>query len=200
MLRLEWSIMAREPPEPETVGELLFWSYANLAMAHAAVTEGAKRYGRLHFMIRARLYKGLCCGSMNIGSILADERLKMTLPQCCAYCGATSNLSIDHLIPRFAGGPDSGDNAAWACRSCNSSKGKLDLLAWYSKHGTFPPLMLLRRYLKLAIRYASEAEILDLPIGAAPPLPIDLNSIPREFPAPAELVLWVQPEGAPVSG
>ena len=42
-----------------TIGELLHWSYANLAMAHSAVTAQVSEYGRKHYMIRARLYSGL---------------------------------------------------------------------------------------------------------------------------------------------
>lgn len=47
-----------------TVGELLHWSYANLAMAHSAITAKSERYGRMHFMVRARLYAGLNKGTM----------------------------------------------------------------------------------------------------------------------------------------
>ena len=53
--------------KPNTVGELLHWSYANLAMAHSAITANAENYGRTQFMIRARLYKGLNAGTMSIG-------------------------------------------------------------------------------------------------------------------------------------
>ena len=49
-----------------TIGELLNWSYANLAMAHAAVTAKAVKYGRLQFMIRSRLYSGLNNQTMQI--------------------------------------------------------------------------------------------------------------------------------------
>jgi hypothetical protein len=42
-----------------TVGELLHWSYANLVMAHSAITAKAEKYGRTQFMIRSRLYSGL---------------------------------------------------------------------------------------------------------------------------------------------
>lgn len=45
--------------EIQTVGELLHWSYANLAMAHSAITAKAEKYGRTQFMIRSRLYAGL---------------------------------------------------------------------------------------------------------------------------------------------
>jgi hypothetical protein len=43
-------------------------------------------------MIRARLYKGLRGGTMNIGPIADDERLKMILPQACCYCGSNQHL------------------------------------------------------------------------------------------------------------
>ncbi|WP_080681919.1 HNH endonuclease [Sorangium cellulosum] len=48
----------------------------------------------------------------------------------CVYCGTTPppKLHGDHLIPRHRGGPESGDNLVWACRSCNSSKNARDLL------------------------------------------------------------------------
>ena len=41
----------------------------------------------------------------------------------CRYCGATCNLSIDHIVPRSRGGSDELENLAVACRVCNSRKG-----------------------------------------------------------------------------
>jgi hypothetical protein len=45
--------------EITTVGELLHWSYSNLAMAHTAISAKAEKYGPTQFMIRSRLYAGL---------------------------------------------------------------------------------------------------------------------------------------------
>ncbi len=67
--------------------EYLYWSYANLAMAHSAVSNKAEKYIQINYIIRARLFKGLKQKTMNIGSIIDDERLKMKLPQICSYCG-----------------------------------------------------------------------------------------------------------------
>lgn len=178
-------------PEITTVGELLYWSYANLAMAHAAVTAKAEKYGRTHFMVRARLYSGLNKQTMNIGSIVDDERLKMVLPQACCYCGSCDHLSADHLIPKKRGGADTGDNLVWACRSCNSSKYAHDALEWFAKRNQFPPLLLLRRYLKLAIETSRARNLLDVPLSMVPELPFVLSAIPTQFPPPAELRLWV---------
>ena len=179
--------------ELHTVGEYLYWSYANLAMAHAAVERGDARYGQVHYMIRAKLFKGLRDGSMDLGSLGDDERLKMILPQACCYCGSTDGLSVDHLIPRSRGGPDTGENLVWACRGCNSSKQATDVLEWLGRRGEFPPLLLLRRYLKLAIEYCTAGGILGLPISRSGVLPFSLAAVPRRFPPPAELVLWRVP-------
>ena len=61
--------------ETNTVGELLHWSYANLAMAHSSITAKAEKYGRTQFMIRSRLYKGLNKQTMSIGPLADDDRL-----------------------------------------------------------------------------------------------------------------------------
>lgn len=62
---------------PKTIGELIFWSYANLEMAEDGVKRGIARYDRLSFMIRSRLYKGLTSGLMKIHSLFDDERYKI---------------------------------------------------------------------------------------------------------------------------
>jgi hypothetical protein len=178
---------------PSTIGELLHWSYANLAMAHAALTDHALSFGRTHYMIRSRLLKGLRDGSMSVGSILDDERLKLVLPQACCYCGSRERLTLDHVIASSQGGPDAGDNVVWSCRSCNSSKGDRDLLEWYAARGRFPPLLLLRRYLKLAIAYCTDRELLGISLVEASDIPFALPAIPQHFPSPAELVLWCVP-------
>lgn len=177
--------------EPTTVSELLHWSYANLAMAHASVTRGALKYGRPDWIVRSRLYKRLRLGTMHIGPLADDERLKMILPQSCCYCGASGNLAADHLIPRKRGGPEAGDNLVWACRPCNSSKHAADVLVWLKKRNQFPPLLLLRRYLKLALQISTDRGCLDIMLDREPDLPFVLAAIPTWFPPPGALRLWV---------
>ena len=59
--------------ETTTVGELLHWSHANLAIAHSAISAKTEKYGRLEFMIRSRLYAGLNKKTMTIGPLADDE-------------------------------------------------------------------------------------------------------------------------------
>jgi hypothetical protein len=174
-----------------TIGELLHWSYANLAMAHSAITAKSEKYGRTQFMIRARLYAGLNKQTMNIGPLADDERLKMVLPQACCYCGSREYLSVDHLIPTKRGGANSGDNLVWACRSCNSSKCARDALEWLAGKNQFPPILLLRRYLKLAIEISSERGLMNVALVEAPELPFSLSAIPKAYPQPSQLRLWM---------
>lgn len=174
-----------------TIGELLHWSYANLAMAHSAVTAKAEKYGRTQYMIRARLYAGLNRQNMNIGPLADDERLKMVLPQACCYCGSSEFLSVDHLIPTKRGGANTGDNLVWACRSCNSSKCARDALEWLAQRNQFPSLLLLRRYLKLAIEMSRERNLLNTLLSEAPDLPFALEAVPQSYPPPRQLRLWV---------
>lgn len=42
---------------------------------------------------------------------------------CCQYCGATSRLTIDHVIPKSKGGDDTWENLVVACSKCNTLKG-----------------------------------------------------------------------------
>ena len=173
------------------VKELLFWSYANLAMAHTAVDKNQEKYAVFNFMIRARLFKGLMNDTMNIRTLFDDEKIKLTSGNKCSYCGSTDNLALDHIFPQKLGGKDTGDNLIYACKKCNSSKGKKDLMAWMNFKNEFPPLMILRRYLKLVIFYCYENNLMESHIEEIKKQkhPFSLEFIPTKYPKPSELVL-----------
>ena len=177
--------------ELNIVKELLFWSYASLAMAHSAVDKKQERYATVNFIIRTRLFKGLVKGSMDIGTIFDDEKIKLLSGNKCSYCGVTDNLALDHIFPKKFGGKDAGDNLICACRSCNSSKGKKDLMEWMDCKNTFPPLMILRRYLKLVISYCIENNLMECTVENLKNqnLPFKIDHIPVKYPKPCELIL-----------
>jgi HNH endonuclease len=133
--------------------------------------------GRAHDMVRSRLYRGLRMQAMEIGPLAEDERLKF--------------LPADHLILRKRGGAHTGDNLAWACRTCNSSKCARDALVWLVERNQFPPLLVLRRYLKLAIEMCQERNLMEAPLIDLPELPFDLLAISTVFPPPCELRPWI---------
>lgn len=45
----------------------------------------------------------------------------------CQYCGAHTELTYDHLVPRARGGQTSWENIVIACSPCNGKKGQLPL-------------------------------------------------------------------------
>ena len=189
------------PPEINNVKEHIAWSYANLARADAALREGVDRYKPLHHIIRAKLFRGLVSGTMSMRSLYDDERLKMTVPQACYYCGSVHRLSVDHLIPRIKDGPDEADNLIWACRACNSSKQGRDMLQWMQAKRMFPAVLLLRRYLKIVARYCEQAHLMEMGLREActQNLQFDLALLPYEYPALTNMTRWVYPQHAPES-
>ncbi|HAL82373.1 MAG TPA: hypothetical protein DCO83_09155 [Mucilaginibacter sp.] len=175
-----------------TVREHLFYAYANLAMAHTAVVKGQEKYERFNFMVRARLYKGLLTGTMNIRTLFDDEKIKLSIGTKCNYCNSTEQLALDHILAQKLGGKDVGDNLIYACKICNSSKGKKDLMEWMSFRGEeFLPLMVIRRYLKLVINYCVDNDLMDLKLSdnVLDNVPFKLILIPINYPSPHKLRL-----------
>ena len=41
----------------------------------------------------------------------------------CQYCGATERLTLDHVLPRSRGGPETWENLVAACTRCNHRTG-----------------------------------------------------------------------------
>lgn len=182
-------------PTITTIHENIAWSYANLAMADAALSESADKYGRVHFMIRNKLYHGLISGRMAMRTLYDDERLKMTMPQACYYCGSAEKLAVDHLIPRIKGGRDEADNLIWACLRCNSSKHGRDMLEWMDAKSAFPSILLLRRYIKIVARHCDAEGCMETEMSRAGELdlPFDVSLLPTVLPPLAELQRWVYP-------
>lgn len=176
---------------PHTVAELIYWSYVNLAMAHDGINRGLPTYDKTSFIIRMRMFKGLLSGKSQISSLFKDERWKMENDARCVYCGATENLSVDHLFPRIKGGADNVENLICSCKSCNSSKGKKDLMVWYNERGQFPSIMVLRRYLKLVHQQCQELGIMDKQLEEVDnlTLPFSLSEIPTNFPKCSDMSL-----------
>jgi hypothetical protein len=73
----------------------------------------------------------------------------------CAYCGETSDLTLDHIIPLSKGGPDLPENIVQACKKCNCSKQGQDVFEWYYLHKKAEkiPREIWKRYLKLVWQF-----------------------------------------------
>ena len=57
------------------------------------------------------------------GVILTRHNLFKRDGHKCQYCGASRDLTLDHLIPKSKGGKSSWTNLVTACKNCNTKKG-----------------------------------------------------------------------------
>lgn len=115
------------PRYVQTVRQLIFWQYAEL------IAKAAGFGGNYGFIVSR--YKKLNSGEMKWSSTIRDRLKELEKGLTCVYCGATSSLTTDHIIPTSRGGIDpritrlleSADNTVCACKKCNSSKSDKDV-------------------------------------------------------------------------
>jgi len=115
---------------------------------------------RLEVRQRARLRKARERG--NGGIHVKGKSIRQRFEQFghqCAYCGATGDLQIEHLIPISKGGTHVLGNILPACLRCNYSKHANDAETWYRAQPWFSE----RRWQKikrvLGLRKGSAAQL-----------------------------------------
>lgn len=129
------------PPAIKTIKDLIFYQYAKIIASSAGIS------GHKFVMNRMKM---LSSGEIKMSTTLRELKMQMSGERCCEYCQSTENLSWDHIIPRAKGGPDTAENGAWACRSCNSSKGSKGIYEWYGiERKDEIPRLIAGKYLKL---------------------------------------------------
>lgn len=180
--------------ELKTLADVLFESYAGLQMAAFASGKGKKKYSHSCYAFRATILKKYRSGEMAIGDLYRNLVRQLSCDHdTCWYCGRPVSecgpLTADHVFPRAKGGAVISGNLIMACRSCNSSKGTKDLLAWYAGRGEFPPMRVLAHYLKLANQFAVANHLMDIPLEQIETmdLPFDYKAFPLSYPPPGVL-------------
>lgn len=171
-------------------GEYLYWSYANLQMLHYAVSAGKHKYDRTCYMIRSKAFKAYKEGRWNIHDLLEFNVAKIQQNNYCWYCGKEiepSKLTKDHVFPRSKGGNNDMDNIIMVCKTCNSSKGNMDLFEWYAEvRKEWPPISILVHYLKNIYLYAVDHDLMDKHLEELDKmnLPFKWQYIPIKYPLP----------------
>lgn len=69
--------------------------------------------------------------------VAAIKRRFAEFGNCCAYCSATGDMNLEHVIPISKGGPHDIGNIIPACFSCNMSKGTKPMEQWYRQQPFF---------------------------------------------------------------
>lgn len=62
--------------------------------------------------------------------LVTAKEIRRIYSSPCLYCGSTTQISVDHVVPIYRGGRHSIGNLAPACKLCNSSKGSKFLTEW----------------------------------------------------------------------
>ena len=57
------------------------------------------------------------------GVVFTRKNIFLRDNHTCQYCGRSSNLTIDHVIPTSKGGTDEWENVVTCCIRCNNRKG-----------------------------------------------------------------------------
>jgi len=111
------------PAAVKTVRDVIYWQYA--AIMTGAAT-GHKNEWALRMSFLSKLKSGEIVWSTNVHEWLLEKEN----PNVCIYCGATEQLTTEHMLPRSRAGEDVFDNVVRVCKTCNSSKGAKGLYEW----------------------------------------------------------------------
>ena len=117
-----------------THSDALVVLYATQQFLRIPPKEGGAFYGPGYFEDR----RGEILEALGRPSRGASKRLLIS--NGCIACKAPvpAGSTGDHLIPLHDGGSDSIENHLPMCRSCNSSKGRKDLLEWWESKNRDP--------------------------------------------------------------
>lgn len=150
------------PATVKNVRDLLFWQYAKIIAVSAGFSKDD--YGFV-----TKKLKQLCAGEIAWNEIREYIKEKDQNGECI-YCGAKTGLTLEHLLPRSFGGPNSEKNVVWICKKCNSTKGSKRLYEYWviqrglKKGKNEVPRIAEGKYLKFAFEVLEEKDLLDLDI------------------------------------
>ena len=143
------------PPYVTTIREEILYEYAKLISRSA--------YGTLQRGFVTDRFQKLRDGHITMSDTIREWEREQQLPKECVFCGATDDLSTDHLIPTNRGGDESSDNLVLACKVCNSSRGDKGVFEWLGlKKKDHLHRLVAGKYLKQLIQIHEDAGTLEL--------------------------------------
>ena len=136
-------VLELPPRAVKTIQDLIFWQYAKI------ISESAG-YGKKQFGFVMNRFKKLSSGEINWSTSIREYVKEREKNDVCIYCGKKKDLTLEHILPRSRGGPDTTDNAVFVCKTCNSSKGDKRLYEWFEIENRYKvPRIAEGKYLKL---------------------------------------------------
>ncbi len=111
------------PKYVKTIREEIYYEYAKL-MSRSAFK------GQLQYGFITNKFKELKNGAITMSGTIREWQREQELPKECVFCGSTTDLQTDHLIPKARGGSDSADNLVLSCKTCNTSRNDRGIFEW----------------------------------------------------------------------
>ncbi len=149
--------------EVKTVRDLIFFQYAKLiARAAFHCTDGEQAKKKCYGFIK-KTFRELRDNQKKWSDILREDIQFVESDKKCIFCGATENLSKEHIVPKTIKINERCPtcehilgihNIVWSCKSCNSKKGQKGLYTFcreiYGKDhlSDHLPALLEKKYLK----------------------------------------------------
>ncbi|MCD6215939.1 MAG: HNH endonuclease [Candidatus Aenigmarchaeota archaeon] len=131
------------PAVVKTIKDEIFWQYAKLISKSAGFGINQRAFQMNRFI-------ALRDGKIKWSTAIREWIKEHEKPNECIYCGSKENLTVEHILPKSCGGPDTPDNAIKVCKKCNSSKGGKRLYEWVGlKNKDKVPRIAEGKYLKL---------------------------------------------------
>ncbi len=147
------------PAAVKSVKDLIYWQYAKIIAQSANI--GKRDYG---FVMNR--FKQLQQGEIFWNQVREYVKEREHSDECI-FCGETTNLTLEHLLPRSYNGPDTEKNLVWICKSCNSKKGARRLYEYFAIQAGVEaakydvPRIAEGKYLKFAFETLKENNLLE---------------------------------------
>jgi hypothetical protein len=148
----------------EAIEHLIYYQYAKIIAKSAFHVPDGKAAKATHYGFIKKTLRELKQGIMRWSDITREDWQFVQNDKVCIYCGATADLSQEHIVPRSISINERCPacphiheihNQVWACRACNSAKGDLGLYEFYKrrlapepKYYDLIPKLLEKKYLK----------------------------------------------------
>jgi len=126
----------------KTVRDQIYFQYAKIAARSAFNCKDGEEAKKKHYGFIKTMLRDLQSGRKSWSDIEREDWLLVDSEKKCVYCGATENLSREHIVPKSLNiKPECKDcdtihgihNQVWACKNCNSKKGTKGLYEFYGE-------------------------------------------------------------------
>lgn len=86
--------------EVHTIQELIFYQYAKIIAKSAMMTCDNETAKKNHYGFIKKTFRELRDGKKSWSDILSENLQFTDSGKACVYCGATENLTKEHIIPK----------------------------------------------------------------------------------------------------